>query len=132
MPGPEHVLDLVIRFRTLVGIADDHADRHSGRPSLEDTAQHFDTVCLLARRRHSALSGPPAIKFMLDECCIDRHSRTYAIDDHSYRGSVALAESRDPKMLSKRITCHEIPFSSDDHDAVMLPQHHPVPETVFT
>ena len=61
MRGAEHLAHVVVIAGVLVLVAHNEADRAACRLTLEDTAEQFHVVCLIACRRNVALTRAPTV-----------------------------------------------------------------------
>lgn len=85
----------------LVGVPYYEAYWATCRLALEHTAQQFHLVWLFPASGDTALSGAPAVQFLLDEVFVNADACRHAVHYTADGFTVALAESSKPEYVSK-------------------------------
>ena len=76
----------------LVRVAHNEADRTACRLALEDTAEQFHVVCLIACCRNVALTRTPTVQLLLDEVDIDVDAGRHTVNNTANGLTMALTK----------------------------------------
>ena len=105
--GPEHVLDLGIVARALIGVLDDHRDRRARGHALEHARDDARLVALAALGHVARRPGLAPVEIGLQQRLVDRDARRAAVDHAADRRAVALAEGGHGEGLSPGVARHQ-------------------------
>ena len=88
----------------LVFVAHDETNGAACRLAFEDTAQQLNPVGLLTRGRNLALPGTTPVQLLLYEVEVNVNTSRHAVNNASYRCTVALAKRGERKLVTECIT----------------------------
>lgn len=120
MRRAEGVAQIVIIRRVLVGVVYDKPNGTACRFALEDTAQKFNPVTLVAPCGYAALSRTAPVKLLLNEAGVDADACRHAVYHPSNGFSVTFAERCKRENVTESIPHH--PFFVSDSVRIRIPR----------
>ena len=111
MAGAEGLRDLTVVLAALVGVADQQADRCSGRVALVHARQDLDLVGFLALGDVAAGAGTAPVQVDLDVRLGQRQAGRAAVDHAADRRSMRFAEVGDGEQGAEGVSAHGFDYS---------------------